>query len=220
MTNDNNNPKLILKLDELNDVKFKLLINGSASDPNQTKVVTRFVVTEESSGTSWMFPLARREDDVEDSVFGAVIPRMPNNVFSENKEYSGKVEVIVGGRYFNPTTVGIAFERQMSVETVPMLFPSAQTHNEDVVESVVKPTVAPEVKRPAMLPFAQSMISEAMFAQKKKPAPPTKRASVPSPPVAVKKKVVPVVVDPREKLKNQLKRLIAEAFENDDEDGE
>lgn len=202
-TKTNKTSKMILKLNEGNDVKFKLSINGSVSNPAQTKVTTRFVVTENTTGISWMFPLERGE---ESGLFVASIPEMPS-VFSEDLDYTGKVEVIVGNRYFNPTNVAISFERGVQVDAAPLLTETQEDISDHkAVESVIKP-IEEEKKAPKKkpeLPFDESVIQEVMFSSPKQ-----QQASANPQPLATSRKPR----DPgREKYKSKLKSLIAEAW--------
>ncbi len=105
-----NNPKLQLNLNEENELAFKVSIEGSTSEMNSTKPNVRFVLGEQGAGRSWLYP-AKKDDD------GYVSVNIPSeDFFSEEKEYKGQLEVILGNHYFVPTEVDIEFVRPLKVE--------------------------------------------------------------------------------------------------------
>lgn len=111
-----NIPKMRFKLGELNELKFMLSIKGSTSDQAAAQPKIRFLVTEAKTGMAMCFPMEK----LEEGVVGVNIPALVG-VFQEGADYTGQVEVIVGNRWFNPTTIGLVFEREMKVEAVPIL---------------------------------------------------------------------------------------------------
>jgi hypothetical protein len=228
MTTENpKNPRMALKLDEANTVRFKLSIQGTVSDPTQTQPVVRFVVTENKSGVAWLFPLQRGN---EDNLFVSTIPNMPS-AFSETKDYTGRVEVIVGGRYFNPTTVNIAFERELTVEGSAVLTEEQEPTDKEVddIFGVIKPDTNSKILREKKTQSPEAaLINDVLFSKHKQEpvtvaeSPKTKPAvQLQKKPVTQKKSLTAIVEEKvprggREKYKNKLKSLIAEAWEEMD----
>lgn len=201
MSNEMNNktPKMRVKLGELNELKFKLSIKGSTSDPDATEPRVRFLVTEKQTGISICLPMELNEGLVK-----VTLPNLPG-IFRENSEYTGNVEVIVGSRYFNPTTVGLVFERDMEVQAAPIFseenHPLAveelqegkpQPEHEDEFSSVIKPEPKKFVKGSGK--FDETMMKGVIFTEKQVQKPVVLNASM-------------------QKTKNYLKSLIEEAWE-------
>lgn len=223
---NNKTPKMVLKLDEDNAVKFKLSIQGTVSDPSQTQTNVRFVVSENKSGMAFLFPLVRGD---EENLFKTTIPM--GNMFSETKEYTGRVEVIVGGRYFNPTTVNIAFERELRVEATPIMS-EEQTHDPDSEDifGVLKEepkgrSAKPQSGLPMGVIFNTNKPQPVQQPPQQQEATVKKRQAAQVAPVASKpekKSLVAIVEEKvpvngrREKQKNKLKSLIAEAWDEMD----
>jgi hypothetical protein len=109
----NSLPKVELKLNEENELSFRLSIEGS--DALDSKPVFRFVMTEADSDRGWVFPGKSEGDDL-------VNVRIPSlkETFSPTKKYFGKLEVIVGSHYFNPTEVMVEFNTPLSVSAIPV----------------------------------------------------------------------------------------------------
>lgn len=102
--------KLTLNLNEQNELAFKISIEGSSSDIQATKPKIRFLVSEAGGEAGWVYP-TRRSDD------GFVIVNIPNSeMFSEDKDYTGKLEVILGNHYFVPTEVDMEFIKPLKIE--------------------------------------------------------------------------------------------------------
>lgn len=106
---------LKLNLGEENEIEFSLSIKGNSTDKTKIQPELRFLVTEIDTGNSWVFPLESKEN----GIVGVKIPS--EEIFKENIQYSGKVEVIVAGRYFNPTTVMLQFEKNIEIVANPIL---------------------------------------------------------------------------------------------------
>jgi hypothetical protein len=106
--------KLSLNLNEENELAFKIMIEGSSSDVNATKPYVRFVLSEKGEGNNkaWLYPTSKDDE-------GCVTVHVTGEEFlSEEKEYTGQLEVILGNHYFVPTTVDIEFIRPLKVEAV------------------------------------------------------------------------------------------------------
>lgn len=102
--------KLTLNLNEQNELAFKISIEGSSSDIESTKPKVRFLVNEEGKEAGWVYPTKKSND-------GFIVVNIPNSdVFSEDKNYTGKLEVILGNHYFVPTEVDMEFIKPLKVE--------------------------------------------------------------------------------------------------------
>ena len=71
--------KVILKLDESNELGFKLTIQGMSTEPNSSSPICRFVVMESGGSQDtmgYMFPVKKQDD-------GTVIVTIPpmKNIF-------------------------------------------------------------------------------------------------------------------------------------------
>ena len=105
-------PKLSLNLNEENELAFKISIEGSSSDIGATKPRFRLLVSEHGKEGGMVYPAETSED-------GSVVVRLPSTeTFSEEVDYRGKLEVILGNHYFVPTEVDIEFIRPLKVEAV------------------------------------------------------------------------------------------------------
>jgi hypothetical protein len=103
-------PKLTLNLNEQNELAFKLSIEGSSEDVDSTQPNIRFLVRENGRDTGWMYG-AKKGDD------GFVVVNINDSgLFSEDKTYTGKLEVILGNHYFVPTEVELEFIQPLKVE--------------------------------------------------------------------------------------------------------
>ena len=107
-----NQSKLILNLNEQNELAFKISIEGSNSEVGSEKPNIRFLVREGSGEVSWVYPTYQDED-------GDVIVNInKTEMFSEDIEYHGKLEVILGNHYFVPAEVQLEFIKPLKVEAV------------------------------------------------------------------------------------------------------
>src|SRR5690348_11767675 len=90
---------------EESQIEFGLKIEGSESELNSAKPRVRFAITEEKSGKGWFF---LTEKNTKNGNFIATIPVLKGLV-TENGKYHGKLEIILGNKYFTPTEVDIQF---------------------------------------------------------------------------------------------------------------
>jgi hypothetical protein len=104
-------PRVELKLNEENELSFRLSIEGGAA--LDSKPIYRFVMTETDTDRGWVFP-GQQEGD---SLVNVCIPSL-KETFSPQKRYVGKLEVIVGSHYFNPTEILLQFNQPFSVSGV------------------------------------------------------------------------------------------------------
>ena len=93
-----------LRLDEQNELLFKVLVQGTANAPAHVRLVCS------SDNVSYMF----EGEAVEDGETRFIIPEM-KKLLEENKIYEAKVEVVVDNRYFVPVTFGLKFKQSMKV---------------------------------------------------------------------------------------------------------
>lgn len=128
MTN-NHTPKFQLKLNEENELDFKLSIEGSVSDQDMAKPVFRFVMTENSSDKGWVFPVRTKYKGSD--IFTVKIPALNENV-QENAIYNGRLEVIMGNVLMVPTEVMMEFKRPIGVKALPIT--KSNTGSEPVLE--------------------------------------------------------------------------------------
>lgn len=97
---------------EENELTFQLTIEGTTTDGSIDKPIMRFQIEDVDNGMSYSFPvIAENKEEVS-----VVIPPM-ERLISENKNYRGKLEVIIGNRYFVPTEVDVEFKKALRVES-------------------------------------------------------------------------------------------------------
>ena len=124
-------PKLTLNLNEQNELAFKISIEGTSADVDSTKPNIRFLVREGGQEAGWIYPTKQGED-------GFVVVNIPNSeLFSENKSYFGKLEVILGNHYFVPTEVELEFIKPLRVEAVVVTNKSNLNESEATLSSKV-----------------------------------------------------------------------------------
>lgn len=90
-----------LKLDEQNELLFKVKIVGADSPPQAFRLVC------EDKGISYAFNGTLVED--EDGTVKFTLPAMENKV-SAGRVYDCAIEVLVENRYFRPVTFGVKFK--------------------------------------------------------------------------------------------------------------
>lgn len=135
MTNE-----ISLKIDEPNELKFKIKIQGSSSESGGTKQFVRLVITEANNPQAMglMFPVQSTD---EENLLVFTIPPL-SGIVQSDVEYVGKIEVMIGTRIFSPMTLNIVFIRDMSVEVVSVSSP--QKHEQ---EKAPTPSKVPEPER-------------------------------------------------------------------------
>lgn len=108
--------KLVLQLDELNDLGFTMHVQGMSTEPDAAKPIFRFVIFEKGkeNKNGYMYA-ANKDENEEGKVIVSIFPT--KGQYTENKEYIGKMEVILGSRYFVTTTLDIVFERPFAIKT-------------------------------------------------------------------------------------------------------
>jgi len=106
-------PKIDLKLDETNNIEFEVSVKGLSSTNEQVNPITRFCITDNKSGISYMFPGTKKED----KIISFIIPET-TNIFNESSNYDGKLEVLIGNRYFSPINVDVSFSKTLKVEAI------------------------------------------------------------------------------------------------------
>lgn len=93
-----------LDLDESNDLKFKIKLEGNVNSPAKVRLVC------EGEDVSYVF---KGYGTSEMDVVQFTLPRMENKI--KEGIYSAKVEVLVENRYFAPLQFQINFKKSVSV---------------------------------------------------------------------------------------------------------
>ncbi len=102
--------QVTFNLDEESEIQFKLSIKGSTNLPN-VKPMVRFIISETiDNGVAVVLPARSTDEGVTVS-----IPPL-KEFFQENKDYIGKLEIIVGNRYFAPTAMNIGFTKSFDIQ--------------------------------------------------------------------------------------------------------
>ena len=199
-------------LDEEEEIHFKLSVRGSSNLPN-VKPVMRFIISENSeNGNMSVVLLARPTDD------GVVvsIPQL-KEFFSEDREYVGKLEIIVGNRYFSPTAMNIGFTRSFDIQAEPVLKEHTASYQVDEIETSGKVDEKKNVefqvqskKKPVVKESVKSSIDdipdEILAALEMELPAPTKKTE-PKPVVAeAKKPVKPATPNTKPTVKQPIKK--------------
>lgn len=135
MTNE-----ISLKIDEPNELKFKIKIQGSSSESGGTKQFVRLLITEANNPQAMglMFPVQSTD---EENLLVFTIPPL-SGIVQSDVDYVGKIEVMIGTRIFSPMTLNIVFIRDMSVEVVSVSSPQKPEQ-----EKAPTPSKVPEPER-------------------------------------------------------------------------
>jgi hypothetical protein len=158
-----------LKIDEANELIFKVTVEGESTEPAKARLVF------DGGLTSYLFNgKSAGEDNVQ-----FIVPALKNSV-KEGEKYNGRIEVLVENRYFVPVEFDVSFKQPVRVvaealrvnstqrATVPVVKVSAsqvvkqappappapiveKNVEQPIVEKKVEPaTVVPEVKKPVI----------------------------------------------------------------------
>lgn len=127
-------PKLELNLNEENDIGFSLKIVGTDKDIGASKPKIRFTITEAKTGRGWIFNAEKGDCENDDNGIHVTIPDMKSCGVMEGEKYDGKLEVIMGTRFFTPTEVDIEFIEPLKVEAAITTKSSSETLKEDKSE--------------------------------------------------------------------------------------
>lgn len=211
--------KFDLKLDENNELQFALSIKGTITEGDSAHSEIRFSIVESKTGHIFSFPVVKKTDgDVS-----CLIPSMPE-VFKEENDYTGKLEIFIGSRYFNPTTFNIKFIRSLQVEAIIMKTKensSDDTLEEDVDDSEIASIIESPKKKALNKLTDKRLVQKAVFSNVEPVATPAV-SKKPTPTVA-KKPVIHKEVsslnegalsnedDVFEDYKKRLKSMIADA---------
>lgn len=151
-----------LKLNEDNEIKFKIHVQGTTSEPGSQDPQFRFTLTEdgrEQSSIGYIFPV-KKESNGQVSV---VIPAL-EGILKENKSYTGKMEVLMGTRYFTPSSLQITFEKEFKVTAEAVLPTTNNNNNSPITEQIVvtsTPTISTPIKKAAKLNLTSEDIKRA-----------------------------------------------------------
>lgn len=136
--------KVNFNLDDEEEIHFKMTIKGETNLPN-VKPLMRFIISENiENGLAVVLPAQPTEEGVM-----IKIPSL-KHVFSENKDYIGKMEIIVGNRYFAPMAMNIGFTKSLDVQFEMVSKTGSPTfHVEQIKTSGKSQTViSPTKKKP------------------------------------------------------------------------
>lgn len=190
---NNQIPKFKLKLNEDNEIDFRLSIEGSVSDQDMAKPIFRFVMTENSSDRGWVFPIKSKSKG--DDIFTVIIPALHENA-KENTLYSGRLEVIMGNVLMVPTEVMMEFKKPLGIIAAPV-----DIKSRDSAISAVTPKSAVEKSNQAINSFdgleedIDAVIAAAPAVTRPAPPPPVSPSKPQAaPPIAPKAPVAPVAV--------------------------
>jgi hypothetical protein len=121
--------KLQLNFNEDNEIDFSLKIEGNDPDLGVLKPKIRFTITEAQTGRGWIFGPMKKPENHDRGGIKVVIPDM-KGIVNESLAYHGKLEVILGTKYFTPTEVDVLFVEPLKVEAA--LMGSGVVEREDV----------------------------------------------------------------------------------------
>jgi len=218
--------KIVLNLNETNELLLKVAIKGSSKEPSAVRLV--FENLENA------YVVKGKQND--DGMHKFIVPSMESKGFDEGT-YKALVEVIIDGRYFTPVQFDANFVRPMSVqvETIQQATHSSVIEQQqiNVEASMAKPIVKQQLKpqlQPQTLsqPKQQKQHENAQqkVAQTKSVAEHINREAVKKH-VEIKKKVASIkestapIVKSKEMIKMKVKdfkKLVAESIDVDDDE--
>lgn len=111
-----------LKLEESNELLFRLAIEGTRSQPS----TVRFVC-ESDDGMSYMFDGSNGSEPGEVKF---IIPAMQKHLAEGN--YTARLEVLVENRYFSPIELNVHFKKGIAVVAETVKRPLVQQQNNDI----------------------------------------------------------------------------------------
>lgn len=181
--------EITLFLNEENEISLQLSIEGTSTS-ELSKPDIRFVLEDKNQkGVSLLFPTIMNED----KTVNVLIPGN-DKILSESNQYKGKLEVIIGNRYFCPKELDIKFQKPVKVESklvVPSI--SQQQATTPIVVSSSPTTEKPkpqqsspvltEDQKKAILKKKKELIEkkiqeQRLAAQKKQAEPPTNKSQL------------------------------------------
>lgn len=223
---NNHTPKFQLKLNEENELDFKLSIEGSVSDQDMAKPVFRFVMTENSSDKGWVFPVRTKYKGSD--IFTVKIPVLNESV-KENSLYNGRLEVIMGNVLMIPTEVVMEFRKPIGVKAMPITTPNVvseprpvlekkqeniDTVIEEEIDAIIgaapKSTTTPMPKSPLLFNNVMNFLEEEKKQKLAKKLIEERKKQTVNPTLQHKK--APSAEPDKEKIKLQLKNLFRSAL--------
>lgn len=142
------NSSIKLKLNESNELKFKLHVQGTSSEASAQQPKFRFILQEKDKENTvgYIFSVTKEEN-------GQVAVTIPplEGTLSEDKTYIGKMEVLLGSRYFVPSELEIQFEKEFKITAEPIIQSKKEQNNyvaEHIVEQKVQNPTVEENKKP------------------------------------------------------------------------
>lgn len=136
-----------LKLDERNELLFKIVVQGASSDGTRVRLVC------EDSDVSYMF----RGTPVGNDEVSFVVPPL-KHALKEGQTLNGRVEVFVENRYFSPVEFNVHFKQNVKVvaegfrvigvsKPVDVTVTAKVVSKPQVSEKAVQPKVQEQAKR-------------------------------------------------------------------------
>ena len=120
-------PKFELDLNKQSEIGFEVNIAGTSTEDVGSPIY-RFLISDPETGKGNILPAKKNIDD--DVVNIKLYPLKEG--FLPNKNYRGKLEIIVGSLYFAPTEVDLFFTESMQVEVKPIINGAKKENNKDI----------------------------------------------------------------------------------------
>lgn len=183
-----NDKKLDLKLNDDNELSFKLSIEGTVSDPELASPRYRFTITElgeEEKG--WIFPARKEADDI----VTVSIPAPLKSGFKAKRVYKGTLEVILGRLYFSPAELQLEFSTPLEIQAEIASASGVKAQESKPLLSEESPSAEPSALREENDMYDEEEILS-VISEEKKAAPPPRKTAPPrivQQPSAVKKPV-------------------------------
>ena len=177
-------------LDEESEIQFKLSIKGSTNLPD-VKPVIRFIISENNeNGMSVALPAVATSE-------GAAVTIPPlKKIFSEDKEYTGKLEIIVGNRYFAPIEMNIGFTSPVDIKAESVVLKTSAGPKAPVADSI------DDIPDDVLDALEKDFAEERQQIVEQMPAPVKEEKKEPAPAVSEPAKKAPPY---KEKFKNLLR---------------
>jgi len=168
-----NDKKLDLKLNDDNELSFKLSIEGTVSDPELASPRYRFTITElgeEEKG--WIFPARKEADDI----VTVSIPAPLKSGFKAKRVYKGTLEVILGRLYFSPAELQLEFSTPLEIQAEIASATGLKTQEPKPLLSEESPSAEPSALREKNDMYDEEEILSVISEEKKAAPPPRKTA--------------------------------------------
>lgn len=114
-----------LEFDEVNELLFKIKVEGNSGSPYKTRLVI-----DGENGCSYMFEGRKADNDL----ISFEVPAMEGKI--SIGAHSAKIEALVEGRYFSPVTFGVEFEKRLHVQAESVAKKSKLTESSTHVKPI------------------------------------------------------------------------------------